>query len=103
MRHREVKRLRLKRGDLVSRMFGWRESFNSPSANLQKLDTSPILMASIRTVAPRHWGDVIPIRKTARPNIRERDNVLALFEKLKQAVWWQATNPLLHVKNRLTA
>ena len=56
MRHREVKRLRLKRGDLVSRMFGWRKSFNSPSANLQKLDTSPILMASIRTVAPRHLG-----------------------------------------------
>ena len=30
---------RLKRGDLVSTMFGWRESFNAPAANLQKLQT----------------------------------------------------------------
>src|SRR5271169_5779911 len=30
---------RLKRGDLVSTMFGWRESFNAPAANLQKLET----------------------------------------------------------------
>ncbi len=30
---------RLKRGDLVSTMFGWRESFNAPAANVQKLDT----------------------------------------------------------------
>ena len=30
---------RLKRGDLVSTMFGWRESFNAPASNLQKLDT----------------------------------------------------------------
>ena len=30
---------RLKPGDLVSTMFGWRESFNAPAANLQKLDT----------------------------------------------------------------
>ena len=29
---------RFKRGDLVSTMFGWRESFNAPAANLQKLD-----------------------------------------------------------------
>ena len=29
----------LKRGDLVSTMFGWRELFNAPAANLQKLDT----------------------------------------------------------------
>ncbi len=31
---------RLKPGDLVSTMFGWRESFNAPAANLQKLDAS---------------------------------------------------------------
>jgi NADPH-dependent curcumin reductase CurA len=30
---------RLKRGDLVSTMFGWRESFNAPAANVQKLET----------------------------------------------------------------
>ena len=30
---------RLKGGDLVSTMFGWRESFNAPAASLQKLDT----------------------------------------------------------------
>src|SRR6476469_6883057 len=30
---------RLKRGDLVSTIFGWRESFNAPAANLQKLET----------------------------------------------------------------
>ena len=30
---------RLKRGDLVSTMFGWRKSFNAPAANLQKLET----------------------------------------------------------------
>ena len=30
---------RLKPGDLVSTMFGWRESFNAPAANLQKLET----------------------------------------------------------------
>ena len=30
---------RLKPGDLVSTMFGWRGSFNAPASNLQKLDT----------------------------------------------------------------
>ena len=30
---------RLKRGDLVSTMFGWREWFNAPAASLQKLET----------------------------------------------------------------
>ncbi len=30
---------RFKRGDLVSSMFGWREAFNAPAGNLQKLDT----------------------------------------------------------------
>jgi len=30
---------RLKPGDLVSTMFGWRESFNAPASTLQKLDT----------------------------------------------------------------
>src|SRR6202045_841860 len=30
---------RLKRGDLVSTMFGWREAVNAPAANVQKLDT----------------------------------------------------------------
>jgi NADPH-dependent curcumin reductase CurA len=30
---------RLKPGDLVSTMFGWRESFSAPASNLQKLDT----------------------------------------------------------------
>ena len=30
---------RLKRGDLVSTIFGWRELFNAPAANLQKLET----------------------------------------------------------------
>jgi NADPH-dependent curcumin reductase CurA len=30
---------RFKRGDLVSTMFGWREAFNAPAANVQKLDT----------------------------------------------------------------
>jgi NADPH-dependent curcumin reductase CurA len=30
---------RLKPGDLVSTMFGWREAFNAPAANLRKLDT----------------------------------------------------------------
>ena len=29
----------LKRGDLVSTMFGWREFFNAPAGSLQKLDT----------------------------------------------------------------
>jgi NADPH-dependent curcumin reductase CurA len=30
---------RLRPGDLVSTMFGWREAFNAPAATLQKLDT----------------------------------------------------------------
>jgi NADPH-dependent curcumin reductase CurA len=31
---------RLKPGDLVSTMFGWREAFNAPAGTLQKLETS---------------------------------------------------------------
>ena len=30
---------RLKLGDLVSTMFGWREAFNAPAGTLQKLET----------------------------------------------------------------
>ena len=45
---------RFKRGDLVSTMLGWREAFNAPAANLQKLETfglppAPSARSSVRS------------------------------------------------------
>ena len=55
---------RLKRGDLVSTMFGWRELFNAPAANLQKLDTfglPPQAFGGCRHARPDGMGGPVKV------------------------------------------
>ena len=55
---------RLKRGDLVSTMFGWRKSFNAPAANLQKLDTfgcRPDVSGDCRHARPDGMGGLLKV------------------------------------------
>jgi NADPH-dependent curcumin reductase CurA len=60
---------RLKPGDLVSTMFGWRESFNAPASNLQKLDTFGLRRRLLQTSRPcktTDWGAMVESEERRR-------------------------------------